>query len=202
MTEMTEPQKKDNRPLAMGLCAVAALCLIFAAFTEQWLVNNSRYAEVGFGLRNNHECGMSYSFDGEAEAAEKKCASRTNSEVIARFKELDRTGKLTSGAFVPMGWATFIVILLAALGLAAATGLAAAKKQLQLPMAPTTVALLGLMLGLITGCVFVATKPGPAGMVGVGLSFWIFGVGCVMGIAGAQMIAKVNRPPDEEWTVD
>jgi hypothetical protein len=50
--------------------------------------------------------------------------------------------------------------------------------------------------------VFVATKPGPNGMVGVGLSFWIFGVGCVMGIAGAQMMAKVNRPPDPEWTVD
>ena len=50
--------------------------------------------------------------------------------------------------------------------------------------------------------VFVATKPGPPGMVGVGLSFWIFGVGAVMGIVGAQLLAKVNRPPDTEWTVD
>jgi hypothetical protein len=70
------------------------------------------------------------------------------------------------------------------------------------PIAPTTIALLGVMIGLITGCVFIATKPGPTGMVGVGLSFWIFGVGCVMGIAAAQMMAKVNRPPDPEWTVD
>jgi hypothetical protein len=50
--------------------------------------------------------------------------------------------------------------------------------------------------------VFVATKPGPTGMVGVGMSFWIFGAGCVMGIAGAQMMAKLNRPLEPEWTVD
>jgi hypothetical protein len=35
-------------------------------------------------------------------------------------------------------------------------------------------------------------------MVGVGLSFWVFGVGTVMGIAGAQMMAKVNRAPDPD----
>jgi hypothetical protein len=56
------------------------------------------------------------------------------------------------------------------------------------------------MVGLISGCVFVATKPGPAGMVGVGMSFWLFGAGVVMGIVGAQMLAKVIRPPDPEWT--
>ena len=63
-----------------------------------------------------------------------------------------------------------------------------------MPMAPTTLALLAIMAALVTGCVFVATKPGPGGFVGVGIAFWIFGAGAVMGIAGAQLLAK-GEPP-------
>jgi hypothetical protein len=90
----------------------------------------------------------------------------------------------------------------AALGLLVAAGLAYARKTPDLRIAPTTIALLGGMLALISGCVFVATKPGPAGMVGVGSSFWLFGVGCVVGIVSAQLLARVNRPPDTEWTAE
>jgi hypothetical protein len=200
---MTEPVKKDMRPLATGLCAAAAACLLYAAFTHAWLVNASRYAEIGFGLRSNYECGMSYSFDGAEEHSKQACEWHSNAEVIDKWRAMGpEAAKLTSSAFVPMGWTTFIVVLLAGVGLAAAAAYGAMKKPMNTKIVPTTIALLGVMIGLITGCVFVATKPGPNGMVGVGLSFWIFGVGCVMGIAGAQMMAKVNRPPDPEWTVD
>ena len=65
------------------------------------------------------------------------------------------------------------------LGLAGAAGLAIASKKLVLPMSPSTLALLAIMAGLITGCVFVAQKPGEAGYVGVGPSFWMFGAGAV-----------------------
>ena len=199
---MTDTPKKDLRPLATGLCAAAAACLIYAAFTHAWLANASRYAELGFGLRSNYECGMSYSFDGE-EHSKQACEWLSNGELIEKWRSMgSEAAKLTSSAFAPMGWVTFIVALLAAAGLAAAAAFGALKKPMNWPIAPTSIALLGVMIGLITGCVFVATKPGPAGMVGVGLSFWIFGIGCVMGIAGAQMMAKVNRPPDPEWTVD
>jgi hypothetical protein len=200
---MSEPVKKDLRPLATGLCAVAAACLIYAAFTHAWLANAGRYGEIGFGLRKNFDCRESYSFDGAEEHSKQACEWHTNADVIAKWRELsENSKKLASSAFVPMGWVTFIVALLAALGLAVAAAFGALKKPMTGPIAPTTIGLLGVMIGLITGCVFVATKPGPAGMVGVGLSFWVFGVGCVMGIAGAQMMAKVNRPPDPEWTVD
>ena len=51
---------------------------------------------------------------------------------------------------------------------------------------------------MITGCIFVATKPGPLGFVGVSWSFWAFGAGTVVGIATAQMIAKLIRPIDPD----
>jgi hypothetical protein len=190
---MTEPAKKDLRPLATGLCAVAAACLLYGAFTRTWLTNAGRYTEIGFGLRSNFECNIE----------PQQCAESSNADFIAKWRDMGaEAARLTSGAFVPMGWTTFIVALLAAFGLAAAAVYGGLERAPRWPIAPTTIALLGVMIGLITGCVFVATKPGPAGMVGVGLSFWIFGVGCVMGVAGAQLIAKLNRPPDEEWTAE
>ena len=98
----------------------------------------------------------------------------------------------------PTNRALAIALALAAASLVVAAGIAISGKKPQLPITPTTIALLGIMASLITGCVFVATKPGPAGFVGVGISFWVFGVGAVLGIAGAQMLAKVNRPPDPD----
>lgn len=199
MTEPATSATTDKRPLATGLCAAAAACLLYAAFTHTWLVNAGPYAEIGFGLRDNYECGASFALGGDAQA----CIELGNGDFIEKWRAMgESAAKLTSSAFAPVGWITFIVALIGALGLAVAAGFGAAKKPMNLPIAPTTVGLLGVMIGLITGCVFVATKPGPAGMVGVGLSFWVFGIGCVMGIAGAQLMAKVNRPPDEEWTVD
>ncbi len=185
MTDDMMPEKKDNRPLAIGLAIAAAACLLFASFTQKWLVNTQ--LEVGFGLRSNQEC-----------AGPDSCRSQSNSSLVSELQEAEGNSDNASGAFAPMGWVTFGVLLAAALGLLGAAGIAAAKKKPTWPMAPTTVTLLGLMISLITGCVFVATKPGPAGFVGVGLSFWLFGAGAVIGIAAAQMLAKINRPEDPD----
>ena len=53
-------------------------------------------------------------------------------------------------------------------------------------------AVIFLFLALIAGCVFVATNPsrGTTLQLGVGWSFWVFGVGVVGGIVGAQLLAK------------
>lgn len=191
---MPEPAK--NRSLAIALSIAAAVALIYAALTRQWLVNGNQYEQYGFGLRSSYACGQSF---GEAH----ECDEMSNSEYIAHEREVSSaSARNASGAFSPMGWATFVECLVAALGLIAAAGIAIAKKRPDWPMAPTTLALLAIMASLITGCVFVATKPGAPGFVGVGMSFWIFGAGSVLGIAGAQMLAKVNRPVDPDLMED
>lgn len=190
---MSESANNDRRPLAIGLCAAAAVCLLYAAFTETWLVRGSGSFELGFGLRGNHECATV--------ASGTTCVELSNSELIEKWRAM--TGdKSVSGGFVPAGWVTFIALVIAALGLAASAALGAMKKLVTRPIAPTSVALLGVMIGLVGGCVFVATKPGPGGLIGVGLSFWMFGIGSVLGIAGAQMMAKVNHALEPDWTVD
>jgi hypothetical protein len=192
MTFEDSTPTKDNRSLAIGLAFAAAACLFYGAFTHQWLVNGSRFEQYSFGLRSNSTCGQSF---GEAT----ECDTSSNGEYIARMQGFgDAAAQYASSAFAPMGWVTFVACLIGAAGLIAAGALALARKQPELPLTPSTAALLAVMVGLITGCVFLATKPGPHGFVGVGASFWIFGAGCVGGIAAAQMLAKVNRPPDPD----
>jgi len=182
--------KTPSRALAIGLALAAAACLSTAAFTQSWLVNGNVYEQIHFGLRTMTVSGSSF---GEQDT------TRSNSQVVDEMGEVNAAAaRDTSSVFAPMGWATFVESLLSSLGLLVAAAIALARKRPDLAITPTTIALLGVMAGLITGCVFVATKPGPPGYVGVGLSFWLFGAGCVLGIAGAQMLAKINRPADPD----
>jgi hypothetical protein len=191
MTETPTTATPNQRLLGIGLAVVAAACLVFACFTRTWLANSSNYESIGFGLRSAFDCeGL----------GDKTCVELSNATIVDQLRETGDSHE--SAAFVPCGWATLIASLLSAAGLLAAAALALARKHPALPMTPSTIALLGIMVALITGCVFVATKPGPPGYVGVGLSFWVFGVGAVLGIAGAQMLARVNRPEDPDLMED
>jgi hypothetical protein len=190
-----EPQPKSNRMLAIVLALVAGAGLIYAAVSKQWLTNGNEYEQISFGLRDMSQCGSAF--------GEHDCDRYSNGEFVQHMRDFSESAALnTSGAFAPMGWITLVACLLAALGLLVAAALAIAGKKPDWPMSPSTLALLGIIVGIITGCVFIATKPGPAGFVGAGLSFWIFGGGCVLGIAAAQMLARVNRPLDPDLMSD
>ncbi|MBA3453971.1 MAG: hypothetical protein H0T42_12825 [Deltaproteobacteria bacterium] len=175
--------KKDPRTLAIGLAIAAAVLLAFAAFSRTWV---ARPNSIGFGPMGCTSCNLET--DG----------NMSNGAFIEMLRGTGIDEKFTSGAFAPMGWATFALCLIGALGLLGGAALAYKKKRPDWPMAPTTAALMATMLSLITGCVFVATKPGGPGFVGVSLGFWAFGVGAVMGIVAAQMLAKINRPVDPD----
>ena len=183
--------RKENRSLAIGLSIGAAACLIYACFAHAWLANASRYDKVRFGLLSVYDC--------DATVDSSSCKPESNHTYIDQLRQVsEAAADQTSSAFAPTGWATLVLCLLAAAGLLGAAGIALAGKRPDLPITPSTIALLALMTSLITGCVFVATKPGGPGFVGVGMTFWIFGVGSVLGIAGAQQLARINRPIDPD----
>lgn len=185
------PTHKDKRMLGIGLAAAAAALLLFAAFSKMWL-SRPMLNDIGFGPMGCQHCDV---FGGGGDMS--------NAAFVSALRETESGANgTTSGAFAPMGWATFGLCLAAGIGLLAAAVLAFLKKNLELPVSPTTVALLGIMLALITGCVFVATKPGGPGFVGVAIGFWCFSIGSVLGIAAAQMLAKVIRPRDPDLLAD
>ena len=154
------PVKKDTRMLGVGLSLAAAALLLFAAFSKHLARAAARRPRVR--LRS----------DGRARTAGSTArAPCPTAPSWSAYKAFDP--EHTSGAFAPMGWATFGVCVLAALGLIATAVLAFQKKRPELPMSPASLALLMIMIGLLTGCVFVATKPGPVGLVGVAMGFWV-----------------------------
>ncbi len=105
------------------------------------------------------------------------------------------------------GWITMVLIGLAVLSMITAVVLVAQGKFFLGPLAPTSWAILFLFLALILGCIFVASNPTRGErldvllgyQLGVGWSFWVFGVGVVLGIAGTQMLVKFKPAPIDHF---
>ncbi len=193
--DLSGKPKSDNRTLAIVLAVAAAGLLLFAAFSKSWVARPAP-VDIGFGPRGCHNCALFSGEDGGGDMSNFAFIETLRDKATDMFGSDEQAH--ASSAFAPMGMATFVLLLISGLGLLAAAGLAAKKIRRDLPIAPTTVALLGLMASLLTACVFVATKPGGPGFVGVSMGFWCYGIGAVMGIASAQMLAKLLRPVDPD----
>jgi hypothetical protein len=188
VTDEPQAATPSRRVLAILLGLVAAAGLVYACLTEQWLVSIG--AKDGFGLRHSWVCTTA-----------SDCVFTSNADTVEGLQQLDSHTEM-SAAFAPAGLATFGLLAVASAALTISVLLAIAGIRRSPPVAPTTVALLALTLGLIAGCIFVATKPGAVGWVGVGLGFWVFGGSTVLGISAAQLLARVNRPPDPDLLAD
>lgn len=191
------PATPRNPHLAAAAAIVAAVALIFSCFSSRWLANAGSDGEIMMGLRSTTECGSIGLLLGPKPS---ECRTEDNSVYAEEWKS--SSDQYYSAAWAPFGMITTIAVLLGGLGLLGAGVLGFLKTKPNIPFSPSTLALLGIMIALITGCVFVATKPGPGGFVGVGVTFWIFGVGAVIGIFVATVLAKVNRPADPDLMDD
>lgn len=215
MTEHSKPA--DHTIFAVLLAVAAAAALAYACVATTWLYNprNKQHFEVGFGLTQMFERDLSdgapRSMSNAAFAAEwqsqladiRERAKRDPSDPQVQAFAVQAGDELrVSGVWTTLGWITLGCAALAALSLLVGAGLVLAKKRIMWPIMPTTTAILGVAVGLITGCVFVATKPGPPGYVGVHLGFWAFGAGVVLGIVAALMLNKLLRPYDPDLLAD
>ena len=89
------------------------------------------------------------------------------------------------------GWITFCGCALGLVSLVITAVLATAGKRIAWPVMPTTTAVLGLAIALISGCVFVVTPPGPGAYTNVEAGFWALGVGVVGGIVSAIKLSRM-----------
>jgi hypothetical protein len=179
---------RDYRKLGIGLCIASIVLFVYAAFSHRWLENtqfsNSR---VGFSLIAFEAC------------AGEKCETASNFQLIRDLtKNAGRHEEKPSTMFAPVGVVTMALSLLSVLALGAIAFVAFKRQQLTFKVLPSTIALLSIMTALITGCMFLAKKPGGYNAVGVGPSFWAFAIACVAGIVGAQMLHKMIKPPDPD----
>lgn len=205
--------------VALILATCAALTLAVTTFVHGWL--DSGVYDVRLGLRGGtvcleHGCESVSVTEVVEQADRNRSASATNDCIDAGLEACNDGPDLmacqdkvvatcapsASGrgrTFVIAGWVTSVCLWLGVLGLLAAIGLVLAKATPALPIAPTTISFLTLTVAIVSGCVFVATKPGGTGMLGIGWAFWIFAAGTVAGITASMLLARAMRPAVGDW---
>ena len=183
-------------------CLVAAV-LILASLFLPWL-KAAKQVDVSMTLLSIKSCVEDR--DWETDKVTKKCKSLSNFELAKEMKKLyEDSSKKPGTSFAYFGLATLIMSIIGAVALGAAGILGLKQTFIREPIAITTVALIGLCLALVLGCIFVAVKPGDSEfgrLLGVSWPFFIFGIGIVGGIAGAQMLGKAYGPPEYDPYAD
>lgn len=162
----------------LAFASVAVLAL--ANVSVSWMTVHDEDSSGEFGLRSMRIC----------EGADVPCDSMSNGDFV---DGVQKSGGRATQVFAYAGWICSIALWIgiAALGLAA--GLMLAGHFVTRPVALTTIALLALAVGLISGVVFVAEKPSP--QLGPGVACYLFAGGELAGIIATILIARI-RPPD------
>jgi len=209
-----EQRRQRKRVLAIVLAFVASIVLVVSVFAQYWLSSPSWGDKVHIGLRSFTRC------------QNERCVSISNSELMdvleqdielvkKKNKELPAGAQMTVPrapwhGFPVVGIITLVAAFVAAAGLIVGAVLALARQRRELPIMPTTIAVIGLALGIITSCIFVATKPdvfnyaamlaphAPLEDIIVSWSFILFGGGAVMGLAAVFPLNRQIRPIDVE----
>lgn len=206
-----QARKQRRRATAIVLAFVSAAALIAGVFGPRWLqtpegigvtLERDEVVSAGMGLRAFEMCH------------EQVCVSISNTALIdlleKRIEQIREENKTLPAqqqralphapwhGFPIVGYITLVAGLIAAAGLVIAGILAMAGKRIFVPIMPTTIAVLGLAIGIITGCIFVATKPDFTVSLVVGWTFITFGAGAVLGLAAVFPLNRAIRPIDEE----
>lgn len=211
-TELTARRKSTARIL----CLVAAVFVIMPCLGLHWL-RAPHQVDVGMSLLSLDACGVRGGDFGDDGGGE-RCLSMSNFAIAkmmrqapeARFEQADgplarqlawwmREAKESTGAFAAAAIATLILAVASGLALAAAAVLAFKDRFVRRPIALTSLALMLLLLSLVAACIFIGAKP--EGLpLGVSWPFFIYALGVVLGIAGAQMLSKsFSQVIDPYW---
>ena len=193
--------REQKRTVAIVLAFLSAAALVVACAGQKWLVS-PRGGDASIGLVRVQVC------------QDDDCESMSNFRMIDELrKQIEDVKKLNKtrrpgqqrsvprepwGGFPIVGIITVLASLLAAGGLVHGAVLALRRRRPELAIMPTTLAVIGLALAIINGCLVVATKPEMIEDMAVGWSFWTFGGGAVLGLAAVFPLNRQIRPIDEE----
>jgi hypothetical protein len=180
-----------RKKTARVVCIVAAVLVLVPCLGFRW-IKAPRGIDAGVSLL--------FVSAGDESESNLNAVDKINDEV-ERFNEFapSKQDKIL-GTYAYAGIATLFFAVISAGALATAGGLAFKDKFVRTPIPLTTVALLALCISLICGCVFLGAIPHFGFGGGVSWPFFLYGVGVVTGLAGAQMLGKAySEVHDPYW---
>lgn len=184
-----------KKQTASILAIVAAVLLAVSLFLPWLKSKQNKYLNASMTLLSFKVC--------QNQGDGWECESMSNFKVAKELAAQNEHASKKQGTTFPyFGLATLIICLGAAASMLAAGVLGLTGKFVRSPIAITTVGLLAACLGLITGCIFVAVKPGGVGTIGVTWPFFVFGTAVVLGVAACQMLSKAFGPPEYDPYAD
>ena len=192
-------RSEQKRSVAITLAFFAAAALAASCIGQQWLVSRGQTSIglVAYNMCEGSECQRVSNFRLIAELRKQ----------IEQVKEMNKTLPTNKqvavprdpwGGFPVVGIITLLAAMLAAGGLVHGALTAIRRRRPEFSIMPTTLAVLGLALAIINGCLVVATKPDMVEDMGVGWTFYLFGAGAVLGLAAVFPLNRQIRPIDEE----
>jgi hypothetical protein len=183
MNSDADALKLKRKKTARVVCIVAAVLVLVPCLGLRWM-KAARGADAGVSL-------LFVSAGDESES---------NLNAVDKINEYASDKDKIIGTYAYAGIATLFFAVIAAGALGAAGGLAFKDRFIRTPIALTTVALLALCLSLVSGCVFLGAMPKFGFGGGVSWPFFLYGVGIVTGLTGAQMLAKAySEVHDPYW---
>ena len=208
-----QARRQRRRAVAIILAFLSAAGLAVGAFGDRWLAlpdyagdssvsSPFQSSSGGMGLRDYERCrrdvckSISHSDLMDVLEAEIQQIKEENAKLP--LKEQRALPRAPWHGFPVVGMMAFVLALVAAGGLLVGGIIALSGKRVTLPIMPTTIAVLGLALSIITGCIFIATKPDLTDALVVGWSFIAFGGAAVLGLAAVFPLNRAIRPIDTD----
>jgi hypothetical protein len=185
---------RSHRVKAIAVAVVAAVALVATCVSHRWFV--PRDSEAGHVARAPTDGFSLLSFEGCFAGG---CERKWNKEVIDRLNGFtaNRSGSTMFAAF---GIVAFGCLVFAIGALVAGAGLALLGRRLTPPVAPTIVAMIGLIITVLAVIGMAATRPdlGAGLTLDVGWAFWLYAGGVIAGLAGALMLDRHLRRDEVE----
>ena len=176
--------------IAVGLAAAAAI--LAGVFTHRWVVGSDFGVDQHVGLRSIEMC-QDITFD-EQNPHARECES-------VSFSSLRGTAGAINGfsSFATAASLTFYTGLVTAGLLVVVVGLTAARRFPNLPIAPSTLAIVGCFaLGVLMALCMMLSPWRNIGW-GPGLSVTLSGAGATGGLVAAILLGRLRPPVSDDW---
>jgi hypothetical protein len=182
---------QKRKKTARVVCIVAAVLVLVPCLGLRWM-KAPKGVDAGISL-------LFVSVRGESES-NLNVVDKYNEGVESFNEYAERKQDTILGTFAYAGIATLFFAVVSAGALATAGGMAFKDKFVRTPIPLTTVAIMALCISLICGCVFLGAIPQGIVPGNVSWPFFLYGVGVVTGLAGAQMLGKAySEVRDPYW---